>query len=440
MNTITKLALAVACAIPLIACGGGGDDGNGGNSDNGGGSPGNGNGGSGSGSQTTYTVTPSVSGSGGTISPATPVSVQSGATAAFTLTPTSGYAVASVTGTCGGTLSGNTYTTKAISADCTVVAAFAASNNGPLTFNYEDLPWPGSAANALLTQINGEGGKGYRFLWSGLFTSQIPTNPGATGTILMDSILVKDGTTPSYAYEQLTYPSGDVSALVNQANTEGAKGYLYEGNSLYRKDGGSSATYTYAADPAPTNLTDWLTQANGRGRSGYWFYGWVGSSCLYIKNNASNATYIYDALLQPSTATDLLTQLNSEGTKGYRALSLPFSISQWSGGDFYMNQVYIKDQTQSTTFTYQSGTATVFSALSFSIDPLNSYGAQGYGYLGNVAIPENAQPVSATTSGANNPAPVPPGPDGWLVWPFYFKASNCSGFLCTVLNPPTHES
>jgi sugar lactone lactonase YvrE len=61
--------------------------------------------------------------------------VSAGATAAFTLKPNSGYNATAVTGTCGGTLSGNTYTTKAISANCTVVATFSTSNgsNGGTT-------------------------------------------------------------------------------------------------------------------------------------------------------------------------------------------------------------------------------------------------------------------------------------------------------------------
>jgi hypothetical protein len=73
----------------------------------------------------TYTVTPSVSGSGGSIGPATATSVKGTVTTAFTLTPIAGYVASSVSGTCGGTLSGNTYTTKAITANCTVIAKFA---------------------------------------------------------------------------------------------------------------------------------------------------------------------------------------------------------------------------------------------------------------------------------------------------------------------------
>ncbi len=72
----------------------------------------------------TYTVTPSVSGSNGTISPATAQIVNQNLTTQFTVTPSANYS-ASVGGTCGGSLSGNVYTTNAVTADCTVIASFA---------------------------------------------------------------------------------------------------------------------------------------------------------------------------------------------------------------------------------------------------------------------------------------------------------------------------
>ena len=74
---------------------------------------------------TTYSVTPSA-GAGGSISPSSSQSVASGGTTSFTLSATSGFQIDTVGGTCGGTLSFNTYTTNAISADCTVVASFSA--------------------------------------------------------------------------------------------------------------------------------------------------------------------------------------------------------------------------------------------------------------------------------------------------------------------------
>ncbi len=71
----------------------------------------------------THVVTPSA-GSNGAIAPDTPQTVNDGDTTAFTLTPDTHYQIDSVSG-CGGTLAGDTYTTGAITSDCTVTATFA---------------------------------------------------------------------------------------------------------------------------------------------------------------------------------------------------------------------------------------------------------------------------------------------------------------------------
>jgi hypothetical protein len=70
------------------------------------------------------TVTPSVSGGNGTISPNSPQTVNYGGTLSFTLNPDPGYVAGAIGGTCDGTLSGNTFTTAAVTGDCTVVATF----------------------------------------------------------------------------------------------------------------------------------------------------------------------------------------------------------------------------------------------------------------------------------------------------------------------------
>jgi len=98
MKTITHLAAAVACGLALTACGGGED---------------------------TCVITPSVISGSGTISPSVDITIKSGLFTVFVLTPGSGYTIASIGGTCGGTLDGNIYTTKAIITDCTVVASFS---------------------------------------------------------------------------------------------------------------------------------------------------------------------------------------------------------------------------------------------------------------------------------------------------------------------------
>lgn len=79
----------------------------------------------------TYTVTASAS-SGGSISPTGAVTVNNGAVQPFTVTASWGYHIATVTG-CGGTLSGTTYVTGAIQADCAVTATFVADTPAPAT-------------------------------------------------------------------------------------------------------------------------------------------------------------------------------------------------------------------------------------------------------------------------------------------------------------------
>ena len=78
---------------------------------------------------TTYTVTSSA-GAGGSISPSGETQVSSGATQAFDISPSSGYQIDDVTGTCpAGSLVGSTYTTGAVSEDCTVIANFSQTTN-----------------------------------------------------------------------------------------------------------------------------------------------------------------------------------------------------------------------------------------------------------------------------------------------------------------------
>ncbi|MBU0944330.1 MAG: hypothetical protein KKE53_07740, partial [Proteobacteria bacterium] len=69
-----------------------------------------------------YTVMPSA-GANGSISPVMAQIVDYGSTTSFTVTADPGY-WASVGGTCGGTLVGDTYTTATITGDCTVTVEF----------------------------------------------------------------------------------------------------------------------------------------------------------------------------------------------------------------------------------------------------------------------------------------------------------------------------
>ena len=74
-----------------------------------------------------YTITASASPTAGGEVNCDPNPVPDSSTSTCTIIPNPYYTLDTVTGTCGGTLVGSTYTTDAISADCTVVANFVAA-------------------------------------------------------------------------------------------------------------------------------------------------------------------------------------------------------------------------------------------------------------------------------------------------------------------------
>ena len=85
-----------------------------------------------------YTVTPTA-GAGGGLSPSDALPVAAGQRLALTVTPDNLYQVDSIGGTCGGTFNRTTYTTNAISGDCTVEATFIALAPGVPTIDRTDF-------------------------------------------------------------------------------------------------------------------------------------------------------------------------------------------------------------------------------------------------------------------------------------------------------------
>ena len=119
-----------------------------------------------------YNVT-STAGAGGSISPGSAQAVTYNASTSFTVTPSSGYGISTVSG-CGGSLAGNTYTTGAVTTNCTVSASFsllppstypihiAASAGGSVVCSPNPVPH-GSNATCTATASSG-----YRFTgWGG---------------------------------------------------------------------------------------------------------------------------------------------------------------------------------------------------------------------------------------------------------------------------------
>ena len=123
-SRIPATLLLALSALALAGCGGGGGSGT--PSPSQAGSP-SGSGGVG-GTTTSFTVT-ATAGAGGSITPAS-TSVPSGQATTLSVSANAGFAVQGVSG-CGGSLSGTTYTTGPVTADCTVSATFVPSAPPP---------------------------------------------------------------------------------------------------------------------------------------------------------------------------------------------------------------------------------------------------------------------------------------------------------------------
>ena len=123
--SIQALIIAYLCSA-LVACGGGSSSAS-------------------TTTVTTYTITTTAT-TGGSVTPEN-TTVNSGQTAKFTVSASNGYTVQSVTG-CSGTLSGNTYITGPVTANCTVNASFI-----PITYTVTDNAGPGGTITPASTAV-----------------------------------------------------------------------------------------------------------------------------------------------------------------------------------------------------------------------------------------------------------------------------------------------
>ncbi len=166
-------------------------------------------------------------GPGGGISPPW-VNVLSGETAAFTLTPDPGYSIASVSG-CSGSLVGDSYTTGAITAPCTVSATF--SQNSYLITPMANPPAGGTVTCAPNPVTHGgsslctaEAANGYGFVnWGGDCSGTAPTCTltNITGSREVTANLVDLSATLSVTQSAPGYQAGGplrVSASLNDTS------------------------------------------------------------------------------------------------------------------------------------------------------------------------------------------------------------------------------
>lgn len=187
---VQSLMISYLC-LALVACGGGSSS-------------------SSTVAATEYNIT-ATAGSGGAITPGS-TTVDSGQSAKFTISVNSGYVIQSVTG-CGGTLSGNTYTTAPATANCTVNASFK-----PVTYTVTASAGSGGTITPASTTISSGQTAKFTVSANSGYAIKSVTGCGGTlaGTTYTTGAVVADCAV-SATFEPLTYTvtaSGDSGGTI----------------------------------------------------------------------------------------------------------------------------------------------------------------------------------------------------------------------------------
>jgi hypothetical protein len=223
------------------------------------------------------TVTPSA-GANGTISPATAQTVNYNATTAFTVTPSTGY-TASVAGTCGGSLVGTTYTTNAITANCTVVASFTLNNytvSASAGSGGTISPSSKSVAHGATATFNVIPNAGYSMSVSGC-SGSLSGNTYTTGVITAPCSITASFSQLSYTLNYSAGANGTITGTATQNVNYGSNatavtavpntGYHFESWSEGALHTFTSGTSTFTPPTGVTSVETLVVAGGGGGGS-----------------------------------------------------------------------------------------------------------------------------------------------------------------------------
>ncbi|MCQ4166627.1 kelch repeat-containing protein [Tahibacter harae] len=214
------------------------------------------------------TVTPSISAGTGTISPSLPQDVAQGDSIPFVLTPGSNFHIGAVTGSCGGSLAGSTFTTAPVLTDCSVIVRFDQS-----TFTLTYTAGANGSISGLTPQIvaNGANGSpvsavaatGYHFAqWSDGSTA----NPRTDGPVTQDLSVSASFARNSYAV------TSSVAAGGHGNISPASQNVLH----------GDSAGFTVTPDPGYSASLSGTTCSATQGSGNSWSTGPISSACHVI--------------------------------------------------------------------------------------------------------------------------------------------------------------
>ncbi|NBY21561.1 MAG: hypothetical protein EBQ73_01525, partial [Gammaproteobacteria bacterium] len=248
--------------------------------------------------ETGFSITPTI-GAHGTVTPNQVITVLPNTKASFSVTPDNGY-VANMGGTCGGTFSGNTYTTSTVTQDCTVTASFVTNPQAQLNLNANPTGITVSSTSTLTT--NGGSGTGaISYNVSGPCTINGNTLTGtAIGSCLVTATKGGDVTFAPATSNTVTVDVSLVqqpALLLSASNT----GISIGGTSTLSTTGGSgSGVVSYYVISGLCTLNGAVVTATGAGE------------CKLGANKAADATYASVTSNEVTIHVDLAPQATLE--------------------------------------------------------------------------------------------------------------------------------
>jgi len=311
-----------------------------------------------------HAVTPSVIGNG-SISPNTMQAVNDGATTSFTVTPNAGSHLVNVTGSCGGSLVGNTFTTNAITINCTVIANFAATThivtpsvtgNGSITPNTAQTVNDGATTSFTVTPNAGNS-----VVVSGTCGGSLVGNTYTTNAITADCTVVANFSATLHAVTPGVTGSGSISPNTVQAVNDGATTIFtvtpYAGNHLVNVTGscgGSLVGNTYTTNAITADCT---VVAN-----------FTGNVLVFMTQPA-------DMPLGMEMGTIVVAEQDGNGNTMADDATVNFAISNVCGGTLDMGSVAMNNGVATLTSTQRFYTVANGMTITASTPGMSSAGA-----------------------------------------------------------------
>ena len=206
----------------------------------------------------------------------------------------------------------------------TIVAIYVRALAQSTTYLYQTMPLSNSPA-AFVSQLNVQAAMGYRYFGDQNYAG------------ISASVLVKESNNAAYHYKSQP-PVNNATAFFALINSEGALGYQYQGDvgfddgngnfvfaSVFSRNTSAPTTYTYESAPTSTSAAALVTQANTQGARQFLYRGGIAFTIpvfvtlsLYEKDNARGDTYRYEQLPRSATPADFLIQTNAQGARRFR--------------------------------------------------------------------------------------------------------------------------